>query len=253
MPETAKPSDLGLSEFLTKLVTDSSEAFLVAQQHQQSYYAELESAAILAPGDFAKAIPESEVDRELATLFPSSDRDRPTAVFVGAPYRAPVGGGVEDPSLEQTLGIRLAAAPAPDRPGDGKIERKANVPADPTGSVLTAPQVQLIREATRKQVAARRQAELTAVLSQPRVRLVVDSARITAKVELGAQSDGSAPPGPAGNAPATRASASLQNLLKSPSPLRLNVRMANAGTPQASGLPVDIYSEIEITLKSIVL
>lgn len=259
MAQNVSPAELSLSAFLTKLVTDASEAFLVAQQHQESYYSDLQAASTATPAEFAKAIPDAEVDRELASLFPSAESTRPHAIFVGAPYSPPRPAAVEDPPIQQTLGVRLVPDAVPSLaqglPDTGSVLRAAPPagPQPPPAAIvhLSQEQVQLIRDAARLQVSARQQGYLKKVLSQPRVGIIMDSARISAKVVLGARAD--TEPGPtAASPPGSALSTPVQRLVQAPSPLQLSVRMVDDKAPQTSGLSVDIYSEIELKLKSII-
>ena len=259
MAQNVSPAELSLSEFLTKLVTDASEAFLVAQQHQESYYADLESASTATPAEFSKAIPEAELDRQLANLFPSADPAWPHAIFVGAVYRPSRPGVAEEPPIQQMLGVRLlpeASTSVPSMPETGSVAKTVTPGGPQPPSVFTThlsqEQVQLIRDAVRLQVSVRQQGYLKRVLSQPRVGIIMDSARITAKVVLGARPEDSELASSTANAAEASSSTPVQRLVKSPPPLQLSVRMVDDKAPQTNGTSVDIYSEIELKLKSIV-
>ena len=251
MAPNASPADLSLSEFLTKLVTDASEACMAAQQYQESYYSDLQAASTSKPEDFAKSIPESEVDRELANLFPSPDPTHASQIFVGAAYRPSQPGIAEDPPIHQILGVRLVV-PRLSKPGV-KSRATAGAPAPQANPVhrLTREHVQFIRDAVHLQVALRQQGYLQKVLAQPRVGLVMDKLRITAKVGMGAQTGAAGSVGTTAAPVPSAILTPLQKLLQGRPPLQLHVRMASDKAPDANSPSVDVYSEIELTLKSV--
>ncbi|MEY2880179.1 MAG: hypothetical protein RLZZ15_2559 [Verrucomicrobiota bacterium] len=244
MPQSESPAGLGLAVFMSRLVTDAAEAFVVAQQRQHAHHADLLAAAALPVADFANAIPEAEIDRELAHLFPSADPAQPHAIFVGAPYRSAQTTAPEDPPIQRRLGVTLVAeAPSPVGAAKSGIPPTTALAATALPArALSLEQVQSVRTATRMNLAVVQQTALRAVLAQPRTHVIVDSARLMAKVALSAEPD-AAPPAPR-SVPV--AGASVVG-----APWRLAVRMAEEKTAPAAGGAPDIFGEIEIRLKTV--
>jgi hypothetical protein len=215
-----------LGEFVSKLVLDAFTGVTDALRLQEEQHGEMAAAATLEPLEFANAtIPDEEVDRELARLFPSGDSSHPHAVYVGAPFQAAAGANTaEKPAFQAVAGVNLVRADFTKARGTKAVS-------------LGAAGVKRIREATRLRLGAQAQTVLRAIIGRGIPRVLVDSGRISAKVSLGVQTST--------QAPASRAVVATRK------DARFLVRMVDSLAPQNQQLAVDIMSELEIRFKTV--
>ena len=87
MAEIVTPTDMGFAEFTAKLIQETFEAVLTAQADQEQRQAQFAEMAALSIEEFAaRFISDSEVDAELARLFPTETPSQPHAIFPGGRY-----------------------------------------------------------------------------------------------------------------------------------------------------------------------
>lgn len=220
------PISMELAEFFAKIMLDAFDGVREAMSLQEERQMEIAAAASLDEAEFAQlTVADEDLDRELARLFPSPDRQRPHGIYVRAPYRPALKEGeAESPPLQALTGIQLERA-------------DYTRPRGTENFVLTRTAVEKVRSAVRARLGAQSQGVLRAALARGIPRLAVDSGRIGVKISLTLQS-------------AAQPSA-MASLVVSRSDARLLVSMIDDRAPQNQQLRVDILSELEITFKTV--
>lgn len=247
---------MGFAEFTAKLIADTFEAVTVALAEQETEFLELTRLAELPPEIFAQqAIADEDLEAGLAQLFPG-DEEHPHAVYVGAPYQPATSKTAEAPPFAALLGVTLIR---------GDWTRRD------TGIVLTQSGVDKVRAATRISLGLERYAALRQLLTRGLPRVLVDSGRINAKLtfEVTEVEESTATTSTAAAAPAattieqptmiTRPITTITPLnrfvgLVRPFPqpnVRLLVRQVDTRDPQNTQAKVNVFSEVEITFKTV--
>lgn len=242
---TPTPVEMGFAEFTAKLIADTFEAVTVALAEQEAQYLELTRAAELPPETFAEqAVAEEDLERELARLFPG-DQKHPHAVYVGAPYTPATVKAAEAPPFAELLDVKLA---------EGDWDRRG------AAITLAEPGVAKIRGAARTMLGLERYAALRQLLARGLPRVLVDSGRINAKLTFQVtQMEESAPAASEQPTLVARPITTLTPLsrfvgLARPFPqanVRLLVRQVDTRDPQNTQVKVNVFSEVEITFKTV--
>lgn len=251
--ELPTPIDMGFAEFTAQLIAETFDAIIASNTAQDERSEEILALVGLSLDEFAvRTVTDAEVEGSLRLLFPQEDGERRHAVFVGAPYRRGTAQAPEDPPFESLLGVRLES---------GDVSRD---------KALTKLGVAKVVSAARSRLAATRQLALQRLVAQGVPRIVIDSGRIRAKLtfqvelldeERAARESG--PPGASTPPPVLRHGHPLiGGVLKplhvtglahpfTPPNVRLLVRQVDDRAPQTTQVRADIYSEVEITFKTV--
>jgi hypothetical protein len=242
MPDIIAPLEMGFAEFVAKLIAEVFDAVADSQAEQALRQAEIVATAALTPEAFAEQLlSEEQVDAELARLFPTSEPNRPHAIFPGAVYRAKEHHIPESPAIESVLGLELGR--------EDYLRGRAGE------TVLQPSAVDKVKRQTRLRLAHARLLALRQLVKQGIPRVLVDSGRVNAKMTFQAvrTEDASkpeiagrlaAPLNPLGQIAGTPLPRSLANI-------RLVVRPADAQSPQTSQLQLNIFGEVEVTFKTV--
>jgi hypothetical protein len=251
------PIEMGFAEFTAKLISETFDAIIVSQAAQEEKTEEMLELVNMPLDVFAEhAVTDLEVEEALRRLFPGGDEEHAHAVFVGAPYQPPTEQTSESPPFTRFLDVTF---------DEGDLEG---------GETLTEAGVAKIYAATRQRLAGARYRALQQIVTQGVPRVLVDSGRIRAKLtfqvvqieeEEEAEEPESEPAGPTAP-PLTALPLSGVQRVVGISPLerftgltrpftapniRLSVRQADDKAPQTSQLKADIFSEVEITFKTV--
>ena len=246
---------MGFAEFTAKLIADTFEAVTVAMAQQETEFLELTRLAELPPEAFAQqAIADEDLETGLAQLFPG-DEEHPHAVYVGAPYQPETSKTAEAPPFAALLGVTLTR--------DDWLRRN-------TGIVLKETGVDKVRTATRTRLGLERYAALRQLLTRGLPRVLVDSGRINAKLTFEVtdveESTSTASISAATPAATTIEQPTLTRPVTTLTPLnrfvglvrpfpqpnvRLLVRQVDTRDPQNTQVKVNIFSEVEITFKTV--
>src|SRR5437870_2502096 len=162
-----------LAEFVAKIVLDAFDGVQAAMRLQEERQEEMAAAASLDPVEFAQlAVPDEEVNRELARLFPSHDPHQPNGLYVGAPYHPALKEGeTESPPFRTLIGIHLERA-------DYIQPRRSK------DFVLVKTAVDKIRDAVHTRLGAQSQSVLRSTLGRGVPRVLVDSGKVSARLSL---------------------------------------------------------------------
>jgi hypothetical protein len=240
MMEDLVPSDMGLAEFMAKLIDETFEAVAASQAEQEQRHRRLLEMSGLSLDEFAsRVITDDEIERELARLFPSESEDRLHGIYPGARYQ-PQAHDVfaPPPAIRTMLGLELHRS-------EYRVTRQRGATS------LKREAVEKIRESLRLRIAAVRLAAIQQAVERGVPQVIVDSGRIDAKLtfQVIRTEDADTP--------------KLRDRLASPSyPLssinmdelskvRLVVRQADEKAPQTSNLQANVFGEVEITFKTI--
>lgn len=167
----ADPPDLGFSEFVAKLISETFTAVVESTLEQERRYGELAGAAALPLEDFAREyVDDSEVKALLRELFPPPTRrstrvrelPEDSAADAGQPYTPGTGRRSENPPLLDALGIEVE----PEEVEDGLISTRL---------------AERVQQAARLQLARSEWLMARAVVSRGVPRVMVDSGHIMAK------------------------------------------------------------------------
>ncbi|MFC3122424.1 hypothetical protein [Agaribacter flavus] len=257
-------NELGFAEFVAKLISDTFGAILSSQVEQQEKISELNSLLALDDDSFLDLCfddPEllAQLTEFLASIFPF-DSDEKHGIFEGANYQAASDKKEEQPPIYEQLQLRL-------------VEKE-----DYEGKKLTQKGVDRIRRIAMLEVANKQRQLLSGVLSNGIPKLLVDSGKINAKLTFnipnqeGDDQRASASENSASTTTGSAASVFTSNttvktfsnnnftlanrfagvidpkkLLKT----RINIRPASNKAPQDTQSTANIYSEVEITFKTI--
>jgi len=215
-----------LAEFVAKIMLDAFDGVQGALRLQEERQVEMAAAASLDSEKFARlTVPDEELDRELAQLFPSGDPHQPHGLYVGAPYQPALKEGeTESPPFRSLVGIQLERA-------DYVQPRRSK------SFVLAKPAVDKIRGAVHTRLGAEAQSILRSTLRRGVQRVIVDSGRVSARISLILQT--ATQPSPGGT------------VVVRTKDVRLLVRMVDDRAPQNQQLRVDSLSELEIRFKTV--
>ena len=241
------PEDLGFSEFIAKLISETFTAVTEAALEQERRYAQLSAAAALPLEEFLDAfVEDADVDRALLERFPppgDGEGGNPnlSSAAAGQPYTPATDESAEEPALLEQLGLEVDPR---------EVTKAGNI-----GSALAA----RIREAVALELGRQEWEIARAIVQRGVPRVIVDSGHIMAKqtYRVVKASDEPEPPAPA---PAVLPVRTARLPLTSPilvdkilrpairPDLVLRVTSPRANGPVAQG---DIYGEVEIRFKTV--
>ena len=102
-----QPIDLGLTEFVSKLIDDTFSAVTQTARDQAQRDSEITAAAEMDFEDFKERyISGEDVENELIELFPSNNQDQQHAIYTGGEY-TPQNDEDETPPILGALGLKL--------------------------------------------------------------------------------------------------------------------------------------------------
>jgi hypothetical protein len=161
------PTQLDLTEFVSKLIHDTFNAIAISSKEQAEIYFELTRLAALDYETFTMTYIKNEaVDDELSRLFPlTGDRAHPHAIHEGAPYSVDTETHDEQPDLKNVLGYET-----------DKKQRESNT--------LTAKTVTEVRDFVRDLLARQHYTAFKEIVRRGIPRVIIDSGRILAKLSL---------------------------------------------------------------------
>lgn len=245
--ELLTPIEMGFAEFVAKLISETFDAIIMTHVEQEQQLADITQMVSQPLDTFARqVILDEEIETELTLLFPTDDKERAHAVFVGAPYQPATEQLPENPPFRSLLGIEL---------DEEDLQR----------GKLTERAVAKIEQAVRLRLAAARYNALRQVVMRGVPRVIVDSGRINAKltfrITLIEEPEEEPPPSPptpvvpsvqtiVGVAPLRRFTGLTRPFI-SPN-VRLTVRQVDAKAPQTTQVRVDVFSEVEVTFKTVI-
>jgi len=157
----ASPVELGFSEFVSKLISDTFDAVIVSNINQEENWSNLEKLLALDAAQFAKQVVDDEaVLQELTRLFP--DGKGGTLIVSGTNYRKESGrtGANESPPINELLDYQ------------------------PKGRTLTAKDIENIKQIVREKLAEEHFEILSKLASKGHTKVVVDAGKINAKLNF---------------------------------------------------------------------
>ena len=244
----ASPIELGFTEFVSKLISDTFEAVIASSITQEENWSNLEKLMSLDFDEFAQQIiTDDAVTQELINLFPTKDGDG-TLIVKGADYTRenPKTGEPEKPPIFQTLGYR------------------------PRRRVLGPKDIEEIRKIVREMLAEKQLELLSKIFSQGKTKVIVDTGKINAKLNFQimqmeeSDDDDETEPTPTGDTPMNPSTLNtglfLNNLYpvlssiqrpKALDKIRLFVKPPTDKDPQTHQITANVYGEVEIQFKTI--
>lgn len=164
-----QPIDLGLTEFVSKLIDDTFSAVTQTARDQAQRDSEITAAAEMDFADFKERyISAEDVEDELIELFPSDNQDQPHAIYAGGEY-IPQDDTDEVPPILGALGLRLQA---PD------FKEVAD------GFVFTDKGVTKIKHEALDMLARESHKAFREIVERGIPRVIVDTGRILAKISF---------------------------------------------------------------------
>ena len=234
------PVELGFTDFVGKLISDTFDAILTSQASQEERWIELRDLLGKSEEDFANEIvSDDDVTASLIQLFPNGDGGH--LVEAGLPYQAENQrrSQAESPPIFQTLGYK------------------------PTGKKLTNIDVLAIRQLVKNEISVKQFEVLSALMNKGNTRVIVDGGKINAKMTFNILQveDEEDAPASTGSKPvrtdllfSNRAKTLNFAILSKPLALK-NVHFFLKPTsdkdPQSTTVKANIYSEVEIQFKTI--
>ena len=244
----ASPIELGFTEFVSKLISDTFEAVIASSITQEENWSNLEKLMSLEPAEFAQqVVTDDAVTEELINLFPNKEGDG-TLIVKGAEYTKenPKTGQPEVPPIFQTLGYR------------------------PRRRTLSQRDVDAIRQIVREKLAEEQFALIGEIYSRGKTKIIVDTGRINAKLNFQimqleeSDDEEETEPTPTGDPPSIPSNLNtglfLNNLYpvlssiqrpKTLDKIRLFVKPPTDKDPQTHQIKANVYGEVEIHFKTI--
>lgn len=176
MAETLEKVNLGMAEFIAKLIDETMEAVIDSQMRQAENIAEIKSAAFLPLADYAeKVIADEDATENLKTIF--------------EPNPAPQAGSTIDPAkVNDLLGIELNAQHLSFPKLTKAALSKTNLSASRPLPTLTTAGMRYILLAVKIQMAEKHHLILQLLAKDGIPRVVIDNGEINAKVSFTATS-----------------------------------------------------------------
>lgn len=242
MPEQiSSPVELGFSDFVAKLISDTFEAVVASGISQEKGWAQLEELLSLEMPAFTEAVvDEGMLNDEMGRLFP--DGKGGTLIAKDLLYRKanPEKDISEEPPINAYTGFQ------------------------PKGKKLTAADVKAIRDAVWQALGRKQFDILSKIHSRGNTRVVVDAGKVNAKLNFEIQQmDEGDEPGSSGHHSArsteTRrifAKHSFPGLGELSRPVELRnikffVKPPTDKDPQTHQVKANVYGEVEIQFKTI--
>lgn len=244
MMDDVVPADLGLAEFLSKLIQETFEAVLASQTEQEQRRNQLMEIAGLSVEEYAsRFITDDDVERELARLFPSDQEGQPHLIYPGARYQPLSRNIFEVPAIRAMLGVELLRS-------DYRVTRRRGA------TTLKREAVERVRESLSLRMAAVRLSAIQQAVERGVPEVIIDSGRVNAKLtfQVVRNTDADTPQMRARLAsPLSQLSYPLSSInMDELYNLRLVVRQADERAPQTSQLQANVFGEVEITFKTVI-
>lgn len=259
MADVESPVQVGFAEFMARLMSEVFDSVITSQIDQEQRYAEMLASAALTEEAYAsQQISDSDVEEEVSGLFPPrpEDKDKPSAIYYGAPYFPDKKNQIESPPLLAVLGIKL---------------NKEDLMAEGEGLFLTQGAVDAVSGQVRIKMAEIHLGLVKQIISRGLPRVVVDSGRINGKLTFhltestqnqaieSETRENAVPAMEAKVGSMARASvlgASGKSIFTLPKArilpnVKLMVKQADDTSPQSSQVKANVYGEVEITFKTI--
>lgn len=162
MPDQiSSPVELGFSEFVAKLISDTFEAVVASGISQEKGWAQLEEILTLDMPDFIEAIvDEGMVEDEMARLFPDGKGGTVVARDLSYKKGDPDKGIREEPPIKALTGYQ------------------------PRTRKLTASDVNAIRQAVKQSLGRQQFDVLNKIHSRGNTRVIVDAGKVNAKLNF---------------------------------------------------------------------
>lgn len=235
-----KPVELGFSEFVSKLISDTFESVIASSISQEEDWAQLDELLSQEKDVFiSQVVDEEMIETELIRLFPNDD-----------------GGTIIKKGLEYTK-----ANPEKGEPDKPPIEMLTAY--KPKGNKLTEEDVQGISAAVRNALGEKKYDVLSKVFSGGATKVVVDSGKINAKLNFSIlQESESGGSGGSGGDPPPEINKQifikrgLRGFGGFSRPIEMKgvhffVKPPSDGDPQTHNVKANIYGEVEIHFKTI--
>lgn len=236
------PVELGFTDFVGKLISDTFDAILTSQASQEERWIELRELLGKSTEDFANEIVSDDaVTAFMIELFPNGDGGH--VIEAGLPYQAENlrKGLVESPPVFLTFGYK------------------------PSGKKLTNGDVLAIRQLAKNEISQKQFEVLSALLNKGNTRVIVDGGKINAKMTFNILQVEDEEESSSSTTASTVANSVRSNFVLSKSvlsyaslakPLALKnihffVKPTSDKDPQSSTVKANIYSEVEIQFKTI--
>jgi len=235
------PVELGFTDFVGKLISDTFDAILTSQASQEERWIELRELLGKSTEDFANEIVSDDaVTAYLTELFPNGDGGN--LIESGLPYQAKNQrkAVLEAPPIFLTFGYK------------------------PSGKQLTKVDVAAIRQLAKNEISQKQFEVLSALMSKGNTRVIVDGGKINAKMtfnilQVEEEEDTSTTEASTGTIGVrtdllfTKSALNYASLAK---PLALKnvhffVKPTSDKDPQSTTVKANIYSEVEIQFKTI--
>ncbi len=226
MGDVTRISELGFSEFVSLLVTDTLDAVISSLLEQEKRIAQIQQTILSTPSEFGRRYISDEVVRtEILQIFPSKEGKEKSTVDKGSLYFPARGEKKEAPDVFELTGYRMAE-------GDYQKGTKA--------FVITQEGYENIANAIRERLASHQMESLRVLASRGIPRVYVDHGIIKAKLNFRLEEKEDKTTAPA-----------FPQTLK-PIIGRLMIQPINTRGPEFLTLKADVTSEVEITFKTIV-
>lgn len=224
---TSRLSELGFSEFVSLLVTETLDAVIASLQEQEKRVVELQQSLFYTPAEFGKRYLTDEIVRaEILRLFPSPEgTEGKSAVDAGASYQPAREKQNEVPPIFEMTGYRMAK-------GDWEKLIKE--------IVITQKGYENIANAVRESLASSQIESLRVLTARGLPRVYVDNGHIKAKLNFRLEEQ------------ENKTSSKSASLINKPVGGRLFIQPINTRGPEFLTLKADVTSEVEVTFKTIV-
>lgn len=240
----SNPVELGFSDFVSKLISDTFEAVITTSMRQEEDWQQLNELLAQSPSVFNDTVVDQKmVEDEIIRLFP--DNEGGTIIKKGLEYiRAnPDKNVLENPPIEALTGYA------------------------PRGKELESEDVIAIFEAVKSILGKKQYDVLSNVFSRGATRVVVDAGRINAKLNFDIlqlenpdDKDEEPTPGPVVGDPLTMSRIFVKRKfpgfvgLARPTEMRnvhFFVKPPTDKDPQTSQVKANVYGEVEVNFKTI--
>ncbi len=235
-----KPVELGFSEFVSKLISDTFEAVISSSISQEEDWSQLDELLALDIDVFTSMVVDNEmIENELIRLFPNEEGG--TAIVKDTNYTKanPEKQVTENPPIETLTGYK------------------------PAGSKLTENDILEITLSVKKQLGEKQYEVLSKVFSKGATKVIVDAGKINAKLNFSIlqESENGGSGGSGGDPPPDFSKRIFVNRgigrfggLSRPIEMKgvhFFVKPPSDADPQTHSVKANIYGEVEIQFKTI--
>lgn len=226
MGDVTRLSELGFSEFVSLLVTDTLDAVISSLLEQEKRIAQIQQTILITPAEFGRRYISDEVVRaEILQIFPSEEGNDKSTVDNGSVYFPARGEKKEAPAVFELTGYSMA---------EGDYQKGTKT------FVITQEGYENIANAIRERLASHQMDSLRVLASRGIPRIYIDHGIIKAKLNFRLEEKEDKTTAP-----------TFPQTLK-PTIGRLIIQPINTRGPEFLTLKADVTSEVEITFKTIV-